>query len=396
MNKVRQVESNQKKVLVIAPTPYFSDRGCHIRIYEETNALIKLGHRVKICTYHIGRDVIPRNAKLVRVRTRFRTYNKQDAGWHWMKPLLDLQLLFVVVKEMRRFLPDVVHAHLQEGIAIGLIAKKITRSKAILVFDSQGEVTEELAATNVLSKKTMLAWMTKKVEMWLMRSADLVVTSSEPLRKVYMQYRKTGIMVVNDAPMHMALKEGDTVAARRQLSIPATARVVLYAGSLLPYKGIEDFLQACVHVLKQVPEAFFLIVGYPNTETYQKMAGRMGIPLSAILFTGRVPYENLALYVCAADVGVEPKKNTSHESSAKVLNYLVAGLRVAAYRSVHLESILGASHPWFATENTPNSLAEAIVSALCAQKKSTHPTLPSWSDEMDRYLSQAVLASKKR
>jgi len=44
------------KVLVVAPTPFFSDRGTHIRILEEALALEKRGIEVTIATYHIGQD----------------------------------------------------------------------------------------------------------------------------------------------------------------------------------------------------------------------------------------------------------------------------------------------------------------------------------------------------
>ena len=35
------------KVLALAPTPFFSDRGCHIRIYEESKALKRLGWNLR-------------------------------------------------------------------------------------------------------------------------------------------------------------------------------------------------------------------------------------------------------------------------------------------------------------------------------------------------------------
>ena len=45
------------KILIIAPTPFFADRGCHMRILEEARALRKLGHEITITTYHHGRNV---------------------------------------------------------------------------------------------------------------------------------------------------------------------------------------------------------------------------------------------------------------------------------------------------------------------------------------------------
>jgi hypothetical protein len=45
------------RVLMIAPTSFFADYGCHVRILEEARILERLGSRVTICTYHTGRDL---------------------------------------------------------------------------------------------------------------------------------------------------------------------------------------------------------------------------------------------------------------------------------------------------------------------------------------------------
>ena len=45
------------RILMIAPTSFFSDYGGHIRILEEAQVLQKLGHQVTIVTYYLGRDL---------------------------------------------------------------------------------------------------------------------------------------------------------------------------------------------------------------------------------------------------------------------------------------------------------------------------------------------------
>ena len=42
------------RVVMVAPTPFFSDRGCHVRILEEARGLIRLGAEVTLCTYFLG------------------------------------------------------------------------------------------------------------------------------------------------------------------------------------------------------------------------------------------------------------------------------------------------------------------------------------------------------
>ena len=45
------------RILMIAPTSFFSDYGGHIRILEETRHLQAAGHKVAIVTYYKGSDM---------------------------------------------------------------------------------------------------------------------------------------------------------------------------------------------------------------------------------------------------------------------------------------------------------------------------------------------------
>ncbi len=40
-----------RRILMIAPTSFFLDYGCHVRILEETRALLAQGMQVRIVTY---------------------------------------------------------------------------------------------------------------------------------------------------------------------------------------------------------------------------------------------------------------------------------------------------------------------------------------------------------
>ena len=50
MTETATVSAAGLRVLMIAPTPFFSDRGCHVRILEEARALQRAGAAVTIGT----------------------------------------------------------------------------------------------------------------------------------------------------------------------------------------------------------------------------------------------------------------------------------------------------------------------------------------------------------
>ena len=107
------------KILFVAPTPFFADRGTHIRILEEALALEKLGHQITIATYHIGRDIyqdVETKIDVRRIRRWLFWYKKLEAGPDWQKILLDLMLMRKVFYLARTQKPDVIHGHLHEGV----------------------------------------------------------------------------------------------------------------------------------------------------------------------------------------------------------------------------------------------------------------------------------------
>jgi hypothetical protein len=139
-----------KQVLMIAPTPFFSDRGTHIRILEEALALTRRGFSVTIATYHIGQDLPEPFATQVEVRRIRRLlfwYKKLEAGPDWQKVILDLMLLRKVFFLARTTRPDILHGHLHEGVLIGWVVQKaLFWRRMSLVADFHGSLTREMVS----------------------------------------------------------------------------------------------------------------------------------------------------------------------------------------------------------------------------------------------------------
>ena len=188
MNDTKPVQAENLRIVMIAPTPFFADRGCHIRILGEAKALIDLGHKLILCTYFLGRDIdgIP----IVRTLS-VPWYNKLSAGPSWHKFYIDLLLLWRVVAVCRTFRPDVIHAHLHEGVVIGKIASRLFRIP--LVADLQGSLTDELLAhkfiPNVASVVKLVHWIEKKINQM---AIHLIVSSKQTAQSCVDTYGISG------------------------------------------------------------------------------------------------------------------------------------------------------------------------------------------------------------
>ena len=161
------------RVLMIAPTSFFADYGCHVRILEEAWVLQRLGHHVTIVTYHSGNPVpgmdIRRTLSIPWRRDYVVGSSRHKIAFDALLGLKTLQLL-----TQERF--DVVHAHLHEGALIGLVAGRIFGHP--VVFDFQGSMTSEMLDHHFLKRQgvgyKLLHWLETQID----RRAPVVLTST--------------------------------------------------------------------------------------------------------------------------------------------------------------------------------------------------------------------------
>ncbi|WP_306534233.1 glycosyltransferase family 4 protein [Geobacter sp.] len=321
---------------MVAPTPFFADRGCHVRIYEEARALMARGHQVRIATYHLGRDM----PGITTDRTvRVPWYSKLAAGPSWHKPYLDILLFFTALRAARRMKPDLIHAHLHEGAFFGVFLKMLLGVP--LLFDCQGSLTGELADHGFAREGSLLYRFFAGLEGWINRNADAIVTSSGsgrddlvgkwgvPPRKV------TPLMDGVDTAFFRPYPRDEV---RRRLGIAPDVPLVVYLGVLNRYQGIDLLLSAMVILKSQGRPVRFLVMGFPE-EGYREKARELGVA-DMVTFTGRIDYGKAPAYLSAGDMAVSPKVSLT-EANGKLFNYMACGLPTLAFDTPVNREILG-------------------------------------------------------
>jgi glycosyltransferase involved in cell wall biosynthesis len=324
------------KILMLAPTPFFADRGCHVRIYEEARALIALGHEVCIATYHLGRDM--EGIPTVRIPP-VPWYRKLEAGPSWHKPYLDILLFFTALAACRRRRPDIIHAHLHEGAFLGLFLKKLLRIP--LVFDCQGSLTAEMLDHGFIRKGSLPYRFFLYLEKIVNKGSDFIIASScagaADLTESWMAPSKKvkGLIDGVDTDMFRRFPRDE---ARRALNLTTERPIAVFLGVLNRYQGI-DLLLEVVKILKgRGTSPHFLVMGFPEEE-YRKKAEGLALG-DLVTFTGRVDYRKAPLYICAGDIAVSPKISLT-EANGKLFNYMACGLPTVVFDNPANREILG-------------------------------------------------------
>jgi glycosyltransferase involved in cell wall biosynthesis len=321
---------------MIAPTPYFADRGCHVRIFEEARSLRALGHDVRIVTYHIGRDMpgIP----VVRIPS-VPWYNRLEAGPSWHKLYLDFLLICKALALAFKFRPHVIHAHLHEGAFIGYLLKKIV--SVPLVFDYQGSLCGECIDHGFFRANSLAGRLFRRLEQAINGFADKIITSSSAgfseLNGTWGVASERIVPIIDGVDTDV-FRPYPYSEARKRLLLAPDVPVVAYLGILSTYQG-TDLLLDCIALLNsQGVRAHFLLMGFP-CERYQAAAEARGIQ-DMITFTGKVDYSEAPMLLSAADIAVSPKLSLT-EANGKLFNYMACGLPVIAFDTPVNREVLG-------------------------------------------------------
>jgi len=328
------------KVLMIAPTPFFADRGCHVRIYGEARILQEMGNKITIYTYHNGRNLPGLDIRRI---INIPWYKKLEAGPSYHKLYLDILLLMKLLGDGIYEKPDIVHAHLHEGAFLGSIVAKLANIP--LVFDFQGSLTGEIVEHGFLKEKSAFFYLFKRMEKFINNSADAIIISSLDSAKLLEKefaVSRSKFHTVEDGIDTEGFKPDcyDKSKRRRELSLPDNGEeIIIYQGLLSRYQGIDSLLEAIPLLLKKNKEVHFLILGYPDVDKYKDIAKKRGIE-DFVTFTGRVNYEETIKYLSLADIAVSPKLSTT-EWNGKLLYYMAAELPVVVFDTRVNREILG-------------------------------------------------------
>jgi glycosyltransferase involved in cell wall biosynthesis len=350
---------------MIAPTSFFSDYGCSVRILEEAKILQGLGNKLTVCTYRNGQEV---PGLEIRRTPSIPLRHQYEVGSSPQKIAFDLLLFWTTFFTALQRRPDVIHAHMHEGALIGLVVGRLLGIP--LVFDFQGSLTGEMMDHKFLHRSSLffrpLRWLEQKID----RLSPIILTSSANARETLIaEFGCSPEQVypmadcVNAKAFFPAMPSEQVALAERRatLGIPPGRKIVVYLGLLADYQGTDALLRAAARLVQESNDVHFLIMGFPAVEHYREMARRLGVA-DHTTFTGRIPYQKARDFLALGDIAVAPKLSAT-EGSGKILNYMAMGLPTVAFDTPVSREYL-ADAGIYANPGDPGSLARALLKGL--------------------------------
>ena len=255
-------------------------------------------------------------------------HNNSSAFIHLVFSLLDFFLIKLISKS---FDYNVVVATDPISAFIARAANK--KSKTFFVYENL-DFFEDLQAGQTRSKFISI------LEEDALKKADLVVSVSAPLQKRALLRNSNCVIIPNGTDLKYFQKAQEL---SREPSL-------IYTGSIVEWCGLEVAIKGFSLLKKKIPELTMKIVGAGESQRDLETLVRSLSLEDTIIFTGKLPYGEMARLLCKSSVGLatlKPGNAAAFASPLKLFDYMAAGLPIIATDIGNIGQILRDSDSGF-------------------------------------------------
>lgn len=325
------------------------------RVYKEARSLTESGHKVTL--WALGDDQLPAEERVDGFEVKRLSPRSLSLG---LRPpgMVYAEIFSRFAYHLCRERADVYHANDANALFPCYLASRMRG--AALVYDSH-EFWPSAEGKNRRTRLRLAVW--KRIERFASRRADAVITVNSAIAQRLRELYGFDPVVVMNCQDYTAPVESDIL--RRELEIPESVRIAIYAGSWCDGRGLEKLIATAPYMDNIV----IVIMGndYLNGKL-QKLASELGVE-DRVRFRAAVPMEEVHRYVCSADVGLMPtqagKESYYLSTENKLFHYIMAGIPTAASDHPEKRRIIDTYRVGRVFDETdPKSIAQTLSEIL--------------------------------
>ena len=324
-----------KRILLLAPQPFFTARGTPLNVREILTTLSGNGYQVDCLVYPFGQDLQIQNVSILR-SPNMPFVRSVPIGPSIAKIFLDIPFLFKALwlGLTRRY--DAFHGIEEAGFFAGILGLLCRKP---YIFDVDSSMHDQLETSGFISSKLILRAFTAIETFFIKRSTAVVTVCQALSEEVKRIAPSANVHQIEDFPLDGEDGGHETAAPidlRRVHHVPADRAMLLYLGNFEPYQGIDLFLEAYADYIQprikrdlKINSHLMLVGGgearLAATKAYSEKLGLAGF----VTFAGPVPPEASAAVLRQADVLISPRLAGTN-TPLKIYSYMQAGKPIIA------------------------------------------------------------------
>jgi glycosyltransferase involved in cell wall biosynthesis len=234
-------------------------------------------------------------------------------------------MVLKLLKVLRAYQFDLIHAHHYEGLLISLLAQKCIQLP--IVFDVHTLLESELPFYRLGLSYKVKKWISRFLDTRLAKRASHVTTVTEDIRAKLISGKIVGPENITVIPngvehQHFAITPGEG------LELHADTKSLIFTGNMAAYQGIDFLLKAFKEIRRKRQDVRLLIVSNDSFDRYESLASTLGIRSYIDIVPSR--FDALPKYLAGADVALNPRIDCDGIPQ-KLVNYMAAGKPIVSF-----------------------------------------------------------------
>lgn len=244
-----------------------------------------------------------------------------------------------------------------------IILSKIRRIPVIL--EINGILSYEFGRYENNTVQTKICYLIDKTGINHATSLIIVTEGLNDEIAKFSKNKRENVHVINNGVNIHLFSQKEIKQSRKSLGLDNDYIYVLFIGTLAPWQGIEFLIESAATIIGRYPKTKFLIVGDGNLKQQLINLTKKCKVNDNFIFTGKVPYEQVPLYISATDICVTYKKPIkAGYSPLKIYEYMACGKPVIASRVNGFEFVENEKVGLLAEPENPSALAKAIITLI--------------------------------
>lgn len=309
-------------VLLLAPHPFYQERGTPIAIDLLLRVLSERGDSVDIVTYHEGRPVDYPNVRIFRIPDLPWIRNVRP-GFSIKKLVCDFFMMFKIMALLSKKRYEVVHS-VEEAVFMAVLLRWF--GGIPYIYDMDSSLPDQMVGAIPPLKRIRRGL--DYFEGLAVRNSELIVPVCESLARVAEKRGAKRIVIVPDVALLGDGAPSRTSRLKQDLGIGGV--LLMYVGNLEPYQGVDLLLESFAIASRVKEDANLVIIGGAagHIKQYTEKCERLNLG-GRVHFLGPKPLADLGGYLSEADILVSPRIKGAN-TPMKVYSYLQSGKAVLA------------------------------------------------------------------
>lgn len=353
----------QLKIALFTDAYYPMVNGVVTSISLLREELIKLGHIVYVITVDSPKNDIEDNEYIIRFPSI--PFNK------WKEFRIGIPISTKAYKKIKSLDIDIIHSHTE--FSIGLMSKYFSKKFKIPHIHTYHTMYEDY--THYIYSPSIGQGVFKSIVRNTIRkflkNMDRIIAPSLKTKNSLLSYGVKN--EINIVPTGIDIKSFDKIEQRdkriielkNKLGIGEYSKIILYLGRVSQEKSIDVIVDSCEMVFNEIEDSKLLIVGDgPNKKELEKKVNEKKLH-NKVIFTGQIPFENVALYYSLANVFVNASKTETQ--GLTILEAMASNIPIVVYDDLNISGIVedGKSGRLFKEKK---QMSKQIISALNDEK----------------------------